>query len=253
MWQREFQVISNILHWVVTLQIFVSNNGCSDDSNGTRSGAVTTGHFIVQLAHSPCELNITEFAVHVVSSRTGIVTQPDSVVFDSVGVLFDQFNAVQNFTCGLLHLTELVHVVPELGFSNNTIWCEDDHAISLRVGVFLGGHVAADHLELLHQTSDSHAEKEKIQQSVESFQAKEPKCYETPTTEYVFYQKVKIWLCAMVIETLTWMLIVFTTLPTVQRKKVLVAARKTGNYLGWSLLRGAFRLLPVLSVTRNRR
>lgn len=89
-------------------------------------------------------------------SRSTRVTQPDAVVLHCSAVLFDKLNAVQNFTSGLLHFAELVHVVPEFGLGNNCVGCEDDHAIGFRVGVVVSRSLAADDLELFHYTSDSH-------------------------------------------------------------------------------------------------
>ena len=67
------------------------------------------------------------------------------------------FDNVEDFTRGFLHLAELMHVVPELGFGNDGVRCEDDHTVCLRVWVFGGGGFAAHHLELIQlSSSDSH-------------------------------------------------------------------------------------------------
>mmetsp|Transcript_18687 Transcript_18687/g.38640 ORF Transcript_18687/g.38640 Transcript_18687/m.38640 type:complete len:208 (+) Transcript_18687:127-750(+) len=155
-WQREFDFVTDKLHWVVTFQVFVCDNSRSDDSDRARSCTVSAGHFIVQLAHGANQFHITEFTVHIVRTRARIISQPDSVILHCSRVLFDQFDTVQDFTSSLLHLTKLVHVIPEFRFGNNGVGGENNHAVCLRVGVVVGSRVATDHLELLHHASDSH-------------------------------------------------------------------------------------------------
>lgn len=117
---------------------------------------MSASHFIVELGDGSSELHVTELAVHIVSSRTAVVAQPDTVVLDDIGVLLNNLDTIQDFTCGLLHLTELMHVVPELGLGNHGVRGEDDHAVRFWVGVIIGGSLTADHLKLLHCSGDSH-------------------------------------------------------------------------------------------------
>jgi hypothetical protein len=50
-----------------------------------------------------------------------------------------------------------MHVIPELRLGNNSVGCEEDHPVSLRVWGIIGGCLAAHNLKLLHYTSDSHS------------------------------------------------------------------------------------------------
>ncbi len=130
---------------------FTSTKGSSaDDLDGTRTAAVTSGHLVVKLRYSTSELQVTVLAVHVVGTRTRIVTEPDSVVLDSTGVLLDKLDAVKNLTGGLLHLTELTQEVPELGLGSDRVRGEDNHTVCLGVWVLLCGSLTADHLVLTH-------------------------------------------------------------------------------------------------------
>ena len=117
---------------------------------------MTSGHLIVQLGHGTGEFQITVFAVHIVRAGSGVVAEPNSIVFDDARVLLDEFDAVENFTSRLLHLTELTHKVPKLGFGRDGVGCEDDHAVGFGVGVVFGGSLSADHLILAHLTGGSH-------------------------------------------------------------------------------------------------
>ncbi len=53
---------------------------------------------------------------------------------------------IKDLTSGLLHLSHLVHEVPEAGLGHDFIWCEDLHAIGRRILVVLGWCLAADNL-----------------------------------------------------------------------------------------------------------
>jgi hypothetical protein len=128
----------------------------ADDLYGAGAGTVSASHFVVELRDGAGELDIPELAVHVVRSRAGRVTQPNAVVLDDAAVLLHELDAVQDFTRRLLHLAELVHVVPEFRLGDRRVGGKDDHAVGLGVGVFLVGGVAADHLVLAHQSSNSH-------------------------------------------------------------------------------------------------
>jgi len=155
-WQWELDILLGVLHTIGTLQVLVRNNTGTDNLNGSGTSAVSSGHFIVELRDGSSELHVPEFAVHVMGTRTGGITQPDSKILDKASVLLADFDTVKDFTGSLLHLTELVHVVPELGLSNDSVWGKDDHAVGLWVRVFLSGSLSADHLVLFHHSGDSH-------------------------------------------------------------------------------------------------
>ena len=73
------------------------------------------------------------------------VTEPDSVVLDCSAVLLDKFDAVKNFSGGLLHFAKLVHVVPELGLGDDFVAGEEADGVNFGVGLLLGGQFAAQH------------------------------------------------------------------------------------------------------------
>ena len=156
MWEWELDIGLGELHGVGTPEVLGGHDSRANDLDGTGASTVSAGHFIVQLAYGAGQFHISEFTVHVVSSRSRRVTQPDPVVLDSPRVLFDNFYAVQDFTCRLFHLTKLVHVVPELGLGDDRVWSKDDHSVCLWIGVILSGGLAAHHLILAHKSSNRH-------------------------------------------------------------------------------------------------
>ena len=144
------------LSTVGPLKLTSTNGSGTDDLDGTRTTTVTSSHLVVKLRHGSGELQVTVLAVHVVGSGTRVVTEPDSVVLDSTGVLLDKLDAVKNLTSGLLHLTELTHEVPELGLGSDRVGGEDNHTVSLGVGVLVSSSLTADNLVLAHLSSSSH-------------------------------------------------------------------------------------------------
>lgn len=154
--KRELNLLLCELSTIGPLELTSTEGSGTDDLDRTRTTTVTSSHLIVKLRNSTGELQVTVLAVHVVGSGTRVITEPDSVVLDSTGVLLNELDAVKNLTGGLLHLTELTHEVPELGLGGNRVGGKDDHAVSLGVGVLLRGSLTADHLVLAHFSSSSH-------------------------------------------------------------------------------------------------
>lgn len=147
------------LHTVRASQVLRSDGTSANDLDGTGTSTVSTSHLIVKLGNSSGESNVSEFTVHIVSSRSGGITEPNSVILHDSGVLFDNLNTVKNFTRGNLHLTELMHVIPELGLGNHFVGGENNHAVCFWIGVFFGGSLAADHLILTHLSGNSHLQR----------------------------------------------------------------------------------------------
>ncbi len=67
------------------------------------------------------EGEVSVLLVHVVSSRSGVVSEPDSVVLDVGVLLFENFVDGKNLTSGLLQLVDLVKEIPETRLDGNLI------------------------------------------------------------------------------------------------------------------------------------
>lgn len=154
--EGELDVALGELHAVGAPEILGAEDGGTDDLDRSGTATVAAGHLVVELGDGAGEGEVTELAVHVVGAGAGVVTEPDAVVLDGAGVLLDDLGAVEDLTGGLLHLAELVEVVPELGLGDDGVGGEEDHPVGLRVGVIVGGHVPADDLVLTHLSRDGH-------------------------------------------------------------------------------------------------
>jgi hypothetical protein len=154
------------LHTAGTLEVLGTNSCCSDDLNGTRTSAVATSHLVIQLGDGTSQGNIPELSVHIVSTTSRGVTKPDSVILDNARILLNNFDNIQDLTSSLLHLVKLMKVIPKFGLGDDLVGGEDDHPVGFRVGVINGGSLAADHLILAHESSNSHSEVTKTRDDV---------------------------------------------------------------------------------------
>lgn len=113
-------------------------------------------HLVVELSHGTTQSSIPELAVHIMGTGATVITKPDTVCLNSTVLGLHELDAIKDLTGGLLHLTELVKVVPELALSDNSVGGEDDHTVGLRIRVLVSGSLAANHLEAAHNSTDSH-------------------------------------------------------------------------------------------------
>ena len=141
------------MHAIGASQVGVVDRGGANDLDGPGAGAVPSGHFVVELRDGARQFHVSELAVHVVRARARRITQPNAVILDRAHVLFEELDAIEDFARRLFHLAKLVHVIPELGFSNDLVGSEDDHSVSFGVGMILCGGLATDHLETTQLSS----------------------------------------------------------------------------------------------------
>lgn len=81
--------------------------------------------------------HVSVLAVHVVDTRSRVVSQPDAVVLHTLELvrLGDQLDG-HDLALRLLHLLQLLEEVPELRFGHHLIRAEQSHAVELRVRIF---------------------------------------------------------------------------------------------------------------------
>lgn len=110
---------------------------------------MTSTHISVALSNSTGHTQVAVLPVHVVGARTRVVTQPDTEVLDfNRCLLVDGFH-VDNFSGGLLELTQLSQEVPETRLGHDLVGREDAHFVQRSSLLLLCGQFAPDHFELL--------------------------------------------------------------------------------------------------------
>ena len=76
---------------VGTLAIRRLDGGSLDNLNATSTDAMAGSHFLVELLNSAVKGDVTVLLVSIVYTGTGVVTNPDTKVLNSGGVLLEDF------------------------------------------------------------------------------------------------------------------------------------------------------------------
>ena len=148
--QRETEVLVQILVGVVSSDIAVSDDGSLDDLDVAGHSSVSTSHIVVHLTDSTGEGEVSVLLVHIVSTASASVAQPDGEVLHLGGALLEDLSDIKDLTTGSLGLSQRLHVVPELGLSNNLIASEDLHSEDLGARILGGGSSTTNQLVEVH-------------------------------------------------------------------------------------------------------
>lgn len=84
-----------------------------DDLDAVSSGAVTGSHVAIALSDSTGDGHVTILAVHVVGSRPGVISEPNTEVLDLQWFLLGDLLDTDDFTSGLLEFPQLTQKVPK--------------------------------------------------------------------------------------------------------------------------------------------
>ena len=147
--ESELQVLVSVHDVLVSLKILIFNNSGLDDLDGTITSTVSTSHLLVALLNSTEESVITILLVHVVSTGTRVVSQPDTIVLDFGVSLVDlpksaitRSNAYlinsKNLTSTLLHLLKSVHEIPITRLGSDGVGSEKTHSVNFGFRVSFG-------------------------------------------------------------------------------------------------------------------
>ena len=109
---------------------------------------MSSSHLHVHLGDSSAEGGVSVLLVHVNGTGSGQVSQENSDVFDGSGFLLEDLAGGDDFTLNLSDLVLALHVVPELGASQDGIAFENTHSVKLWVWIAFAWESAADNVEL---------------------------------------------------------------------------------------------------------
>ena len=146
----ESNVLRRKLLDLSTFDFGVVDDARSNDLNGVLGGAMSAGHLHVHLADSSAEGHVSVLLVHVNSIGTGEVTKDDAIVPDCARLLLEDLACGDDFTLNLADLMLSLHMIPELGASENSVSLEHSHSVELRVGVLLSSKSSSHNKELSH-------------------------------------------------------------------------------------------------------
>lgn len=132
MWQWEFQVLGQELSDVLSLDISgLFNFSNLQDVDGSKSSSVSSGHVLVQSFNGSNSADVSNFLVHVVSTGSGVVSDPDTEVLNLGWVSFVDLVDRDNFTGSSLNLVQFLQEVPVTRLGNNLVWSKDSHSEQL--------------------------------------------------------------------------------------------------------------------------
>jgi len=132
----------------LSLDIANFQHAGSDNLDGLSSGTVLTGKVDVKLRNGTGESVSAVLLVHVDGVSAGLVSENNAVVLDVIGILLEDLACGNDFTLDLADLVLALHVIPELGASENGIASEDAHSVKLGIGILFAWEGSADHVEL---------------------------------------------------------------------------------------------------------
>lgn len=148
--KRETEVLVEELVSVVSLDLGILDDGSLDDLDVASHGSVSTSHVVVHLTDGTSESDISVLLVHIVSSASASVTEPDSEILDLSGGLVEDLSDIEDLSTGSLGLRQRLHVVPELRLGNNLVASEDLHSEDLGARVLGGGSSTTNKLVEVH-------------------------------------------------------------------------------------------------------
>ena len=131
-WQWELQVLGQVLLDVLSLDV-VSLFQFNDlqDVDRSKSSSVSSSQVLVHGFNGTDSGNISVFFVHVVDTRSGVVSDPDTEGLDLGWLGFSDDVNGNNFTGGLLDLVQLLQEVPVTRLGNNSVRSKDSHTVQL--------------------------------------------------------------------------------------------------------------------------
>lgn len=152
--ERELEVRNQKLSNVLSLDIISLlqfNN--LEDVNGSESRSVSGSHVLVEGLDSTSSSNVSELLVHVVGTRSRVVSDPDTEVLNLGRSLFVDLANGNNLTSSLLNSSELGQKVPESRLGNNSVRGKDSHSVELGLRIDLARELSSDDLIFLQVTA----------------------------------------------------------------------------------------------------
>lgn len=128
---------SGELDGLLTDGVGIGNDGGLDDLDGLSSSGVTTGHLHVELGDGSAKGDVSELLVHVNGGGTGIVSEEDTVVSHDTGSLLEDLAGRDDLSLDSSDLVLSLHVIPELGSSEDLVSAEDSDSVEGGLGDFL--------------------------------------------------------------------------------------------------------------------
>jgi hypothetical protein len=136
--QWEAEILGEVLIGVVSLNLRILDNGSLDDLDIAGHSSVSTSHIVVHLTDGSSESQVSVLLVHIVSTASASVTEPDGEVLHLSWGLIEDLGNIEDLTASSFSLCQRFHVVPELRLGDDLVTSEDLHSENLWTWI-LGG------------------------------------------------------------------------------------------------------------------
>ena len=134
---------------VLLVELVVLEADGLDDVDALMTARVATGELLVHLRDGAAEGDIAVLLVHVNVVLSGEVLEHDAVVLDGGGLALEDLAHGDDLTLALADLVLSLHLVPELGASDDGVLGEHSDSEAGGLGCLRSGSLSADDPVLL--------------------------------------------------------------------------------------------------------
>jgi len=118
-----------------TLDIFTLNSGNLKDLDRSRSGTMASSHIAVALSDGSSSLGVSVLTVHVVRSRSRVVSYPDTKVLHNSGGFLSNLFHRDDLSGSLVDLLVVGNEIPESRFGSDWVGSKKSHTVDRSVGL----------------------------------------------------------------------------------------------------------------------
>ena len=109
-------------------------------------------HITIQCPHRIRPAHLPILLVHIVRPTSRIIPNPDPKILHLQRAFLVDHIQGNDLAVGLLDFAQFHEEVPEAGFGDDGVGCEDAHAVEFGGRVGVGGEVSADDLVFVEAT-----------------------------------------------------------------------------------------------------
>ena len=120
-----------------------------DDVDGISSGTMSTGHLLVHVGNGTAESGGSVLLVHVNNISSCSILKYDSVVLHGIGLLLEDLGNGNDLSLDLSNLVLSLHLIPELGSSENDVLGKDSNSIACWLWGSFTWELSSDNPKLL--------------------------------------------------------------------------------------------------------
>ena len=139
----------NQLSGLITHDSVSSLDDSLDDEDVFSLGTMSTSHLVVHLRHGSAKSIVSVLLVHVNNISSCSILKYDSVVLHGIGLLLEDLGNGNDLSLDLSNLVLSLHLIPELGSSENDVLGKDSNSIACWLWGSFTWELSSDNPKLL--------------------------------------------------------------------------------------------------------